>query len=48
MKAINLNEILKSQLRQIEKEIDWAIKLENYSKAQELVFERIKILNKIK
>ncbi len=48
MKKIKLNELLKDQLRQIENEFNWAIELNNYSKAQELFFEKIKISNQLK
>jgi hypothetical protein len=48
MITISLNNILKDQIRQIQSEIDWAIELNNYAKAQELVFEMIKIQNQIK
>ena len=48
MITINLNNILKDQIRQIQSEIDWAIELNNYAKAQELYFELLKISNQIK
>ncbi len=48
MKKISLNEILKNQIRQIENEINWALELNNYAKAQELIFEKIAISKKIK
>jgi hypothetical protein len=48
MKTIKLNDLLKEQIRQIENEFNWAIKLGNYAKAQELIFEKIKISKQIK
>ena len=47
MIKINTKECLKSQIRQIKKEIDWAVSLNNYAKAQELLFEMIEIEKKI-
>ena len=43
MKTIKLNDLLKDQVRQIKNEIDLALKLNDYAKAQELLFEMIKI-----
>ena len=43
MKTLNLNDLLKDQVRQIKNEINWALELNNYAKAQELLFEMIKI-----
>lgn len=48
MITINLNEILKDQIRQLRIELDWAVDLNNYPKAQELAFEIIEINKKIK
>lgn len=47
MKTIKLNDLLKDQVRQIEKEINWALQLNNHAKAQELIFEMIKINKQI-
>jgi hypothetical protein len=47
MMKISTKEFLKSQVRQIKKEIDWAISLNNYVKAQELLFEMIEIEKKL-
>jgi hypothetical protein len=43
MITISLNNILKDQIRQIQSEIDWAIELNNFAKAQELFFEMLKL-----
>jgi hypothetical protein len=43
MKTLNLNDLLKDQVRQIKNEIEWALELNDYAKAQELIFEMIKI-----
>ena len=43
MKTLNLNDLLKDQVRQIKNEIEWALELNDYAKAQELIFEIIKI-----
>ena len=48
MKTIKLNDLLKDQVRQIKNEIDWALQLNDYAKAQELLFEMIKINKQIK
>jgi hypothetical protein len=48
MKTIKLNDLLKDQVRQIKNEIDWALQLNDYAKAQELIFEMIKINKQIK
>jgi len=45
---IKLNDLLNDQIRQIKNEIEWAVKIENFARAQELLFEMIKIQNKIK
>jgi hypothetical protein len=48
MKTINLNDLLKDQVRQIKNEIEWALKLNDNAKAQELIFEMIKVSKQIK
>lgn len=48
MKTIKLNDLLKDQVRQIKNEIESALKLNDYAKAQELIFEMIKISEQIK
>lgn len=48
MKTIKLNDLLKDQVRQIKNEIESALKLNDYAKAQELIFEMIKIQAQIK
>ena len=48
MKTISLKTILQEQIRQIRKELDWAVDLNNYPKAQELAFEIIELSKKIK
>jgi len=48
MKTIKLNDLLKDQIRQIENEINWALELNDYAKAQELLFEKIKISEQVK
>jgi hypothetical protein len=48
MKTLNLNDLLKDQVRQIKNEINWALELNNYAKAQELLFEMIQINKQIK
>ena len=48
MKTLNLNDLLKDQVRQIKNEINWALELNNYAKAQELYFEMIQINKQIK
>jgi hypothetical protein len=45
---ISKNEIFKSEVRQIENELDWAVKNNNYERAQELLFELIKVRKNIK
>lgn len=48
MKTIKLDDLLKDQVRQIKNEIEYALELNNYAKAQELLFEMIKINKQIK
>jgi hypothetical protein len=48
MIKINTTDILNDQIRQIKNEIDWAVKLNNYAKAQELFFEMLEIEKKLK
>ena len=45
---IKLNDLLNDQIRQIKNEIEWAVKIGNFARAQELFFEMIKIQNKLK
>lgn len=48
MKTIKLNDLLKDQVRQIKNEIEWSLQRNDYAKAQELIFEMIKIQAQIK
>ena len=48
MKTLKLNDLLKDQIRQIKNEIDWAFELNDYAKAQELIFEMIKVSKEVK
>jgi hypothetical protein len=45
---IKLNDLLNDQIRQIKNEIEWAVKIGNFAKAQELFFEMLKIQNQLK
>ena len=45
---IKLNDLLNDQIRQIKNEIEWAVKIKNFAKAQELFFEMLKIQNQLK
>ena len=48
MIKINTKELLNEQVRQIKNEIEWAVKIGNFAKAQELFFEMIKIESQLK
>lgn len=45
---IKLNDLLNDQIRQLKNEIEWAVKIGNYAKAQELLFEMLKIQKQLK